>query len=469
MSLTAALNTAVTGLATLQTQTGILSANIANAQTAGYTRKYATLTTPVAGGLPQASLVQNVLRATAPELLKDYYGAAANYGQLGVAADKARSLADALGASDSSEGQTTLQGLLTKFEDAVKSLEATPEDTALKAQVVQRGQELAAEISRLAGLRSSLQTQAQQDISVGLNTLNEASKNIAKLNAQIVSQKAAGHPTGDLEDLRDAEVEKMSGLVGIRTVVNDKGEMTVYSDTGTQLAGVTAQTFTYDAITNTVSNGAGVDVSAGFRSGALRANLDYLDSSAAALTNSDDNVGTLAKFFNQIDSLARNIADVVNAAYDDPATAAIEQIFTYNPADPSGTFAVDATLVATPSGLNATRMGSVQQAMRNTTLTAAQVNPAGDPNGLAISSVNIFGLTSGVLAYHARLSSETESNRDTADNLQAALKEKIASVTGVDVDTELATMQTLQNNYAALAQIMTAITQMFDELINIGR
>ena len=39
MSLSAALNTAVTGLATLQTQTGILSGNIANAQTAGYSRK----------------------------------------------------------------------------------------------------------------------------------------------------------------------------------------------------------------------------------------------------------------------------------------------------------------------------------------------------------------------------------------------------------------------------------------------
>lgn len=468
MSLTAALNTAVAGLTTLQTQTSVLSGNIANAQTAGYSRKYATLTTPVAGGLPQAALIQSVLRATAPELLKDYYAAAASYGELATAADKARGLADALGASDSADGQTTLQSMLTKFEDAVKSLEATPENTALKAQVVQRGQELAAEINRLAGQRSSLQTQAQQDINSGLATLNEASKNIAKLNAQIVSQKAAGHPTGDLEDLRDAEVEKISGLVGVRTVVNDRGEMAVYSDTGAQLAGTTAQTFTYDATTNTISNGSGVDVTAGFRTGALRANLDYLDSSASALASSNDGVGTLAKFFNQIDSLARNIADVVNAAYDDPATAATEQIFTYNAADPSGTFAVDATLVATPSGLNATRMGNVQQAMRNTTLTAAQVNPAGDPNGLTISSVNIFGLTSGVLAYHARLSSETEANRDTADNLQAALQEKIASVTGVDVDTELATMQTLQNNYAALAQVMTVITQMFDELINIG-
>jgi len=468
MSLSAALNTAVTGLATLQTQTGILSGNIANAQTAGYSRKYATLTTPVAGGLPQASLVQSVIRTTAPELMKDYYAAAANYGQLTVAADKARALTEALDAADSSDGQATLQKLLTNFESAVKALEATPEDTALKAQVVQRGKELAAEVNRLAGLRSSLQAQGQQDIQTGLKTLNDASANIAKLNAQIVSQKAAGNPVGDLEDLRDAEVAKISGLVGVRTVVSDKGAMTVYSDTGAQLAGTTAQTFSYDATSNTISNGAGIDLTAGFRTGSLRANLDYLDDSAAALANPDDNVGTLAKFFNQIDSLARNIADVVNAAYDDPATAAAEQIFTYNAADPSGTLAVDAALVATPSGLNAARMGAVQQAMRNTTLTATQVNPAGDPNGLTISSVNIFGLTSGVLAYHARLSSETEANRDTADNLQAVLGEKIASVTGVDVDTELATMQTLQNNYAALAQIMTVITQMFDELISIG-
>ncbi len=106
--------------------------------------------------------------------------------------------------------------------------------------------------------------------------------------------------------------------------------------------------------------------------------------------------------------------------------------------------------------------------MRSTTLTAAQVNPAGDPNGLQISSVTIFGLASGILAYNAKLTSENETNRDTAESLQYTLDQKIRNLTGVDMDTELAQLQTLQTNYAALAQIMNAITEMFDQMIAIG-
>jgi len=462
MSLTAALNTTVAGLATIQAQTGVVSGNISNSQNPNYTRKTVQLTTPSVGGDPTAALVASIIRAAAPNVLQDYYDASADYGRLSTASDRARQLAEALGVDSTSGGQTPLESKLTSFEDAVKRLEATPEDTSLKALVVQRGQELSKEINRLAGQRTSLQSQAQDDIRIGTGTLNEASSNIAKLNAKIVSQKAAGMPTGDLEDLRDAEVAKMSGLVGVRTITDEKGAMTVYTDAGTQLVGTVAQTFSYDPNTGTIRNGNGDDVTAGFRNGSLRASLDYLDSSAGALASSDGNVGAMEKFFNQIDSLASNIADVVNAAYG-------ANLFTYTPGDAAATLQIDPSFVADPTTLDATRMGDIQQAMRNTTLTAAQINPAGDPNGLSISNVNIFGLASGVMAYHARQVSENETNRDTAESLQATVEQKFRNLTGVNVDDELAQLTVLQNNYAALAQVMTTISEMLDQVISIGR
>jgi flagellar hook-associated protein 1 FlgK len=461
MSLTSALNTAVTGLATVQAQISVVSANASNSQNPDYTRKVVTLTTPTAGGLPQSALVESVIRATAPELLQDYYSTTAEYGQLSTSSDLVRALSEALGATTTDGEQTTLEALMTNFEDAVKSLEATPEDTSLKALVVQRGEELAAGIRRLAGLRTSLQTQAQDNIGEGVSALNEASKTIAKLNAQIVSQKAAGYPTGDLEDLRDAEVAKIASLIGVRTMTSDTGVMTVYSDSGILLAGSQAQSFSYDATSDTISNSSGADVTSGFRTGEIRANLDYLDSSAGAVSSTDGNVGTLEKFFNQLDSLARNIADVVNTAYGGT-------FFDYSAADPSGTIAVDGSFTADSSTLDATVMGELQQAMRNTTLAAAQVNPGTDPNGLSVSNVSIFGLASGIVSYNARLTSDNEANRNTAESMQATVEQKFRNLTGVNLDDELAQLQTLQTNYAALAQIMNAITEMFDELISIG-
>lgn len=462
MSLTAALNTTLMGLSTIQAQTGVASGNIANAQNPNYSRKMVQLTTPAAGGDPMAAVVAAIVRAAAPDVLQDYYGATADYSRLSTSADQARRLAEVLGIDTTDGGQTPLESRLTSFEDAVKRLEATPEDTTLKALVAQRGQELAKEINRLSGQRTSLQNLAQDDIRLGVETLNDATRGIAALNAKIVSQKAAGMPTGDLEDLRDAEVTKIAGLVGVRTVMAENGSMSLYTDAGVQLVGVTAQSFSYDPNTGTISNGAGGDVTEGFNQGSLRAGLDYLNGSAAALASSDGNVGAMEKFFNQLDSMARNIADVVNTAYG-------SNLFNYTAGNAAATLEIDGSFTADPTTLDATRMGAVQQAMRNTTLTAAQINPAGEPNGLSTANVNIFGLVNGVMAYHARQVSDNDAARDTAENLQASVEQKLRNLTGVNVDDELAQLTVLQNNYAALAQVMNAIREMFDEVISIGR
>lgn len=130
---------------------------------------------------------------------------------------------------------------------------------------------------------------------------------------------------------------------------------------------------------------------------------------------------------------------------------------------------VEAALVADPTTLDPDVAGAVQQAMRNTTLTNANINRAADPNGLEISSVNIFGLANGILAYHARTAADNESNRDTAERQQHAFDQKLRNLTGVNIDDELAQLQILQNNYAALANVMNTVTRMFDELVSIGR
>src|SRR3546814_6022281 len=108
----------------------------------------------------------------------------------------------------------------------------------------------------------------------------------------------------------------MAGLVGVNTIVDSNGSMSVYTQTGSQIvAGSSTQTFTYSPTTNTITNGAGSDVTDGFHTGAITADLNYLDGSAAALSSNDPNVGTLAKFFNQLDSLATNVATEIGRAH----------------------------------------------------------------------------------------------------------------------------------------------------------
>lgn len=473
MSLSAALNTAVIGLQTLQSQTRIAAGNVSNAQNPDYTRKVATLTTPAAEGLPQAALVSSVTRAVAPEIQQDFFTANADYGRLDMQLGYSKELAEALDATNTTGEQPTILAMMTRFEDAWKQLEATPENNDFKNLVVQRGAELATEIRRLNGLQSELQNRAQQNIQNDIESINTATAKVAELNSKIASLKAAGTPVGDLEDLRDAEIKRLSDKVGIRTLENDRGETFVYTEGGVQLVGTTAQKFEYVEIANPPTypqagiylQGSSTDVTGGFLNGSTRASLDYLDVTASALASTDPNVGALSKFFNQLDTFAANLADVVNTAYGGV-------FFDYSGVvanNEAGLLVVEAGVAADPSTLDATVAGAVQQAMRNTTMTNAQINRSADPNGLVVANVNIFGVANSILSYQARAAADNELQRDTSERLQHTLDQKYRNITGVNIDDELAQLQLLQNNYAALANVMNTITQMYDTLVNIGR
>jgi flagellar hook-associated protein 1 FlgK len=475
MSLSAALNTAVIGLQTLQSQTRIAAGNVSNAQNPEYSRKVATLTTPAAGGLPQAALVASVTRAVAPEIQQDYYTANADYGRLQMQLGYSKELAEALDATNTTGDQPTILAMMTRFEDAWKQLEATPENNDFKSLVVQRGSELATEIRRLNGLQSELQNRAQQNIQADIESINTATAKIAELNNKIASLKASGTPVGDLEDLRDAEIKRLSDKVGIRTLENDRGETFVYTEGGVQLVGTTAQEFEYVEVANPPTHpqagiylqGSSTDVTGGFLNGSTRASLDYLDVTNTALASSDPNAGALAKFFNQLDTFAANLRDVVNTAYGGVFFDYSSPVGT--PPNEAGLLIVEAGVAADPSTLDATVAGTVQQAMRNTTMTNAQINRTTDPNGLVVANVNIFGVANSILSYQARAAADNELQRDTSERLQHTLDQKFRNVTGVNIDDELAQLQLLQNNYAALANVMNTITQMFDTLVNIGR
>ncbi|WP_341894692.1 flagellar hook-associated protein FlgK [Ferrovibrio terrae] len=475
MSLSAALNTAVIGLQTLQSQTRLAAGNVSNAQNPNYTRKVSTLTTPVAEGLPSAALISSITRVAAPEIQQDLYRANADFGRLQQQLTYTKELAETLDATNTTGDQPTMLAMLTRFEDAWKQLEATPENNDLKNLVVQRGNELATEIRRLNGLQSELQSRAQENLRSQIDSLNEATNKIAELNGKIASQAAAGAPIGDLEDLRDAEIAALSDKVGIRTIKNDRGELFVYTEGGVQLVGTVSQQFDYISVANPPTypqpgiylQSSGADVTAGFLNGTTRASIDYLDSTTTGLASTDPNVGTLSKFFNQLDSFASNLADVVNTAYGGV-------FFDYNgavatPPDEAGRITVEAGVTADPSTLDASVAGAVQQAMRNTTRTNAQINRTTDPNGLVIANVNIFGVANSILAYHARAAADNETQRDSAERLENTLDQKYRNLTGVNIDDELAQLQVLQNNYAALANVMNTVTQMFDTLVNIGR
>lgn len=484
MSLTAALSSSVSALATLQSQTRLLSANVANAQNENYTRKVASLTTPAIDGLPGSPLISQIVRVAAPEVQQDLYTAQATYGKLNTQKLLSADLAEILDTTTTTGEQPALAKLVSEFELAWKNLEANPENAALSSEVIRRGQDLAVKINQLNAKQTQLRTRADDTVQNAINTINDASIQIQKLNVQISSTLGSGQPTGDLEDLRDLQVARISEMVGVRTLTNDRGEMTVYTEAGVQITGTIAQQFTYTPSTTgnagTITyQGATTTLNGGFLNGSIRAALDYLDPTTAAVNSPDPNIGTLAKYVNQLDSFAYNLINIVNTAYNAaeaavpaPTPAEGTDFFTFGglTSEEAQGITVNTDLINGNASLKLLAAGDVQQAMRNTQITLNDINRQGaEGNGLLTGNLTIFGLVDTVLAYHARNADVNATNADSAEQVQHTLDQKYRNLTGVDIDTELANLQILQNNYAAMANVLNSITTMFDQLVNIGR
>lgn len=470
MSLSSALNTATIGLSTLQQQSAVLSANVANANNADYSRKTVQLTTYSTGGMPQAATVASITRVSSSLLSGQYFSALADMGLSTRRTDYSTRLAEMLGTSDSSGGQTPIASALSGFTDALSDLEATPEDAGLKGALLTKAQDLLNAIKKAAAAITAEKAQAQSDIESDITTINTAAANIDKLNSRIVGLKASGQDASDLEDQRDAELAKLASLTDIQYSVNDRGAMNVYTKSGVQIVGATAQSFQYDRSSGRITNSTGNDVTAGLSGGQLQSALDFLNTGASAVASSDPNLGAAQKYSNQLDALATSLYSVVNNAYDDPSTTAVEEFFTFDPSAPSGTGDASRIILAVDSTtLDASLAGSVRQALETTQLAASDTNPAGFETGLRLSGITLAGFVSGIGAYHARTVSDNQAAQDSAENLKSTAEVKLQSNKGVDIDTELANLQVLQNNYAALANVLNSITQMFDDLMSIGR
>lgn len=73
-----------------------------------------------------------------------------------------------------------------------------------------------------------LRKNADDMIRSSINQVNTFSQEIADLNQEITRVEAKGHNPNDLKDKRDALVEKLSELVGVRVGRSDKDEFIVY-------------------------------------------------------------------------------------------------------------------------------------------------------------------------------------------------------------------------------------------------
>ncbi|MEA5501900.1 flagellar hook-associated protein FlgK [Halotia wernerae UHCC 0503] len=332
MSLSAALYSSLSSLLTLQQQSRIASANVANAQTAGYTQKRVNLTTPVVQGLPSGVAIASITRTTNTTLQNELLNRTAESAGAAVRQQYLERIGSFLNVES---GTPRLTSTYQAFQQAWKDYEANPENATLAQAVVTQGTLLAGEINNLASQPQQIDAMVQTDISQNVTQLNQLVQQAYKLNAQIVNQSSSGQPIGDLQDQMDQVVAQMSKITKVQILGTGTNSLQIVTAGGqTLVSGAVPPTFSYDPNSNQIQmsvNGATQSVpGSSFPGGQLeslmrlRAGFEAQAStssySQSVMASSEPGDGALRKFQNQLDAIANQVAYAVNTAYNKSAS-----------------------------------------------------------------------------------------------------------------------------------------------------
>ncbi len=125
---------------------------------------------------------------------------------------------------------------LSEFFDSVNGLANDPTSNASRQVLLSTSRNLSDRFAFLNDRFESLRKGVNQDMKGMVGQVNELAKGIAQLNNSIVrAREVTDKPANDLLDQRDRLVQELSGLINVRTSIQDDGRMNVFIGNGQTL------------------------------------------------------------------------------------------------------------------------------------------------------------------------------------------------------------------------------------------
>ncbi|MGE3333837.1 MAG: flagellar hook-associated protein FlgK [Rhodospirillaceae bacterium] len=311
MSLNLALTSAISGLQTAQAGLDVISNNIANVQTEGYTRKQFQPQSIVLAGMGAGVALGDIVNKVDQNLLRDLRGQKSQLGLLQTQNSYFRRVQDTFGTTQSN---SSISNQLNKMQQDFTTLTASPETVSQQLAAVQAGVSTARNLSDMSKTVQTLRMNADVEIEQSVQTINSQLNTIAFLNDQVAFNAATNRQTEDLEDKRDVALNKLAEQIDIRYFKNANGSLTVFTSDGTTLVDSSAVPMSHAALTQVGPatsyaggdfNGifAGVrDITNSIRGGKLKGLIEMRDN-------------TLPDMQAQLDELARALKDQVNQVH----------------------------------------------------------------------------------------------------------------------------------------------------------
>lgn len=372
-------------------------------------------------------------------------------------------------------GETGISAALDQLWDALQDLSHGADSDSVREVVVQRAEVLVEAIRNTRNQLQSLREDLNDDVQVLVSKVNTLARQIADLNNQIGKVSATGNHPNDLLDQRDLLLEQLSQIVDIE-VTDDHANMVIVTLNGVSL--VQRSTAYVLETYREPSETEGYD----------KYQIRWQSTGSPAVIQSGELGATLAlrdqevqHYINELDEWTWNFAEVFNTIHKqgfDLHGNRGEDFFVFS--NESKAFAglniaVNEDIVADPGRIAAAYFEDVDA--NKTTLPEDLKNQIANgenalrlaelrhrpPEGWEFTIGDEFVSIISNLGVRAERAHKMAENREVLVNHLHNLRE---ATSGVNLDEEMANMIKFQHAYNAAARLMTAVDQALDVIIN---
>ncbi|MBW2636546.1 MAG: flagellar hook-associated protein FlgK [Deltaproteobacteria bacterium] len=451
-----ALNIAKDSLLTHQTAINITGTNIANANTAGYSRQRATFST----------LVPSVEIAGIERVYDQFLGVQINEQANDLGDSEAKK--DALGRIEMIFNETDGGGineLLNQFWCAWEDLSANPSGQAERQALISVSQSLSSVFRSYGNELFSAQDDANTRIPVLVDQVNDYASDIADINAKILQSGTEDTNEPGLNSLRDKRATLLSELaeiVDFHSVRDSEDSISVFLSNGMPLV-EGGQTWELDLVAeNHTSDPSFYDV-------VFKDNTDEVINSSITkgrLATFLEFRDTMAKgYMESLDALARTLVEKVNAqhrlGYDMNQNLG-EDFFVFDTGvEEAGYMKVNADIIADVNKIAAS------ETVNGDGGNAVTINTIKDELTMSDGKSTFSSYYSSLVAQIGQDVAYVNRSFDHHTNLMTQLTNRREGISGVSIDEEMMNLIRYQTGYNASARLFGTAQELADTLMNL--
>lgn len=212
-SLVSALQTSASSLRINAKEIDLISRNIANVSTPGYTRKVLPRESLVYGETGVGGVLSTrITRYVSEDLLRQLRYQNGLTSDLNIQHDYMSRIDTIMGKPAE---ETSFAALLGKINDSFVQLQQDPDSVTYQQQVIQTADRFSQNLNTATDFIQELRRQSELDIRDTVNTINGLTEDISNLNTQISVLDGQKADIADLQDKRDEKLNDLSKLLDI--------------------------------------------------------------------------------------------------------------------------------------------------------------------------------------------------------------------------------------------------------------